>query len=166
MDSEIITWIFLIGGIVLMVLELLLPGGVSFFLGFSGIIVGIARYLGLWEDPMTATGIWLLLSMAMTILIRPLLTKYFEGETSFKHADEDYEAMDEVVDVIEEVNEFDNSGRIRFQGISWQARTLEGKVPAGGKAKIKYRENTTWIVEPTDDLEGPPSTQRIEAPKN
>ena len=153
MDGEWITWVFLIGGIVLMLLEALIPGGATFVLGFSGLTIGILRYLGFLEDPFTATFTWLLSSMALTILIRPFIKKYFPGETFFKFADEDYEAMDQIVEVVEPINEFDNSGRIRFQGISWQARSMEGKIPEGTKVRIKYRENTTWIVEPVDSID-------------
>ncbi|NBC66266.1 MAG: NfeD family protein [Bacteroidetes bacterium] len=165
MDGELITWIFLIGGIVLMLLEALIPGGVTFILGFSGLAVGVFRYLGFLEDPFTATFTWLFSSMALTILIRPFIKKYFPGETSFKFADEDYEAMDQVVDVVEPINEFDSSGRIRYQGISWQARSMEGKIPIGTKVRIKYRENTTWIVEPVDRLD-PQKTQLKDKNRN
>ncbi len=153
MDGEIITWVFVIGGILLMVLETLVPGGVTFLLGFSGLAVGILRYFGFLQDPFSATLTWLLSSMALTILIRPFLKRYFPGETFSKFADEDYEAMDQIVDVVEPINDMDNSGRIRYQGISWQARTLEGEVPAGAQVRIKYRDNTTWIVEPGDSIE-------------
>lgn len=160
MDGEMLTWLFLIGGIILMVLETVLPGGVALILGFTGLTVGILRWLGLLADPVTAATVWLLSSVAMTILIRPLIKKYFAGDTSFKFADEDYEAMDQVVQVTEAINDIDNSGRIRFQGITWQARTLEGEVPAGAQVRIKYRDNTTWIVEPVDVI-GSPNTNQI-----
>jgi membrane protein implicated in regulation of membrane protease activity len=51
--------------------------------------------------------------------------------------------MDQVVEVIEPVTDLNNSGRIRFQGISWQARSVEGEIPAGSQVRIKYRDNTT-----------------------
>jgi len=153
MDGESLTWVFIVGGIILMILETLLPGGVAFFLGISGLGVGLLRYLGFLSDPFVATFAWLFSSVALTIIIRPFIKKYFKGETSYKFADEDYEAIDKIVDVVETVNESDNSGRIRFQGISWQARTIEGEIPAGTKARISYRDNTTWIVEPVDDTD-------------
>lgn len=133
-----------------MILETVLPSGVALFLGFSGLMVGIIRWFGFLSSPLTAIFVWLTLSVAMTILIRPFIKKYLKGERSFKFADEDYEAIDQVVDVIETVNDSDNSGRIRFQGISWQARTIEGTLEPGTKARISYRENTTWIVESAD----------------
>ena len=150
MDSETLTWLFIVGGIILMILETVLPSGVALFLGFSGLTVGIIRWFGLLSDPLSAIFVWLTLSVALTILIRPFIKKYLKGERSFKFADEDYEAIDQVVDVVETVNDSDNSGRIRFQGISWQARTIDGTLEPGTKARISYRENTTWIVEKAD----------------
>ena len=153
MDGETLTTIFLVGGIALMIIETLVPGGVSFFLGFSGLIVAGLRWFGILESPMTSVITWLFTSVALILAMRPLLMKYWGGDTSYKLADEDVEAMDQVVNVIEDVNAHDSSGRIRFQGISWQAQTLEGKIEAGSKAKIRYRDNVTWIVEPVDEIE-------------
>lgn len=150
MDSETLTWLFIGGGILLMILEVFLPGGVALFLGFSGLLVGLMRWIGFLADPFWAIFAWLFLSVALTIVIRPFIRKYLKGERSFKFADEDYEAIDQVVQVVETVTDSDNSGRIRFQGISWQARTIEGTIEAGQMARISYRENTTWIVEPVD----------------
>ncbi|WP_372633850.1 NfeD family protein [Fodinibius sp.] len=153
MDGETLTMIFFFGGLALMIIETLVPGGVSFFLGFSGLLVGALRWLGILEDPATSVITWLFTSVALILAMRPLLMKYWGGESSFKLANEDVEAMDQVVDVVEPVNAEDSTGRIRFQGISWQAKTLEGEISAGSKAKIRYRDNVTWIVEPVDELE-------------
>lgn len=153
MDGETLTTIFFIGGIVLMIIETIIPGGVSFFLGISGLFVGALRWLGILESPATSIITWLFASVALILAMRPLLMKYWGGESSYKLANEDVEAMDQVVDVIEPVTADDNSGRVRFQGIPWQAKTLEGKIPAGSKAKIRYRDNVTWIVEPVDEIE-------------
>ena len=151
MDAEILTWLFLGGGLFLILLETFIPGGISFFLGLSGLIVGILRYFGLLLPPGVSVAVWLVASVALVVAFRPLLKKYWGGDSTFKLADEDYEAMDQIVEVIEPVNEFDNSGRIHFQGISWQARSDEGRLEPGSKAKIKYRDNLTWIVEPFDE---------------
>lgn len=153
MDGEILTWVFLVGGILLMISEALVPGGVAFLLGLTGLAVGALRFFGFLEEPTAAIFTWLFASTAFTIMIRPFIKKYFPAETSFKYADEDYEAMDQVVEVLEPINDIDNSGRIRYQGISWQARSIEGEIPAGVQVKIKYRDNTTWIVEPVDFLD-------------
>lgn len=147
MDADILTWIFLGGGLLLMILEFALPGGVAFFLGVSGLIVGFLRFF----DVITSTGgsvaAWMLLSVGLTIAIRPFIKRYFKPESSFKYADEDYEAMDQIAEVIEDVTDYDNSGKIRFDGTSWRAKSLEGNIKAGEKVRIRFRENITWIVE-------------------
>jgi inner membrane protein len=159
MEAETLTWIFLGGGILLMILEAVLPGGVAFFLGISGVGVGILRFLGLLSDPVSAFAAWLLTSVGLTIAIRPFIKKYFKSETYTKIADEDFEAMDQIAVVTRELNEDDNSGRIRFNGASWNARTLSGRIKPGAKVVIRYRENTTWVVETHDDYE--PTDQSI-----
>lgn len=147
MEPETLTWIFLIGGVLLMLMEFLIPSGVALFLGFSGLAIGVLRFFGILIDPTTAIAAWLILSVGLTIAIRPFIKKYFKADSFFKLADEDYEAMDQVVDVTVPITDKDNSGRIRFDGITWKAKSLEGRIKAGEKARIRYRENTTWIVE-------------------
>ncbi|MDZ7771897.1 MAG: NfeD family protein [Balneolaceae bacterium] len=151
MDGETLTLIFLVGGLLLMLLETVVPGGVSLFLGLSGLFVAALRWFGIMADPATSVLVWLFSSIGLILLMRPLFMKYWGGETSWKPADEDLEAMDQLVEVTQPINAHDSSGRIRFQGSDWQARTLEGKIEAGQKAVIKYRDNVTWIVEPADD---------------
>ncbi len=160
MDIELITWIFIGGGLSLMLLELLIPSGMAFLLGLSGLLVGLVQLLGFFEDPVNAVMAWLFTSVALTIAVRPVIKKYFQGETSFKFADEDFEAMDQIVEVVEPLNDSTNEGRIRFQGISWQARTIDGEVPVGAQVRIKYRDNTTWIVEPVTPI-SPTSNQQL-----
>ncbi|MFU8813506.1 MAG: NfeD family protein [Balneolaceae bacterium] len=147
MDAELLTWIFLIGGILLMLLELMLPGGVALFLGFSGVTVGILRFFGLLATPTAAITAWLIFSIALTLLIRPVLRKYFKSETFTKLADEDYEAMGQLVEVVETVTDTDSSGRIRFDGSLWRAKSVQGTIQPGRKATIQHRENTTWIIQ-------------------
>lgn len=148
MEADLLTWIFLGGGLLLMILEFILPGGLAFFLGFSGLSVGILRFFGILSGTGSSIAAWLILSVALTIAIRPFLKKYLKPESYSKYADEDYEAMDQIVEVIKTVNEDDNLGKIRLDGTNWRARSLEGQIEPGKKVRIRYRENTTWIVEP------------------
>ena len=136
-----------------MLLELALPGGVAFFLGISGLGIGVLRLFGLLGDPVWAITAWLLTSIGLTIAIRPFIKKYFKSETFTKIADEDFEAMDQIAVVVTDLNEEDNSGRIRFNGATWNARSMKGRIQAGREVSIRYRENTTWVVEATDSYE-------------
>jgi membrane protein implicated in regulation of membrane protease activity len=79
MEGDLLTWIFMIGGVLLIFLEAIVPGGVAFLLGLSGLGVGAIRYFGFLDDPLTAVVVWLLSSTVMTIAIRPFINKYFKG---------------------------------------------------------------------------------------
>ena len=149
MDPEIITWIFFLGGLLLMLIETVVPGGIAFFLGAGGLVIAALRAVGLLVDPLTAILTWVFLSTGLTIALRPIAMRYFGGDISMKMTDEDAEAMGQAVKVIEAVGE-EQPGRIRFRGAEWDARTIDGRLPKGATAQILYRDNLTWIVEPTD----------------
>jgi membrane protein implicated in regulation of membrane protease activity len=149
LDPTLLTWIFFAGGLLLMLLETLVPGGVAFFLGTGGIIVAGLRVVGLLADPLTATIAWIFLSTGLTVALRPIALRYVGGESSVGITDEDAEAIGETVTVVEPAGE-EKTGRIRFRGSEWDARTIDGRLPKGAEAKILYRDNLTWIIEPTD----------------
>ena len=159
MDGSTLTWIFLFGGILLIALETMVPSGIAAILGVSGVLISLIRMLGFFDDPITATLAWFIVSAVIGVGTLPILKKYFGGESSTKVADEDFEAMDQIVEVIDPIDEESNEGRIRYQGISWQARSLDGPIPAGSQVRIRYRENTTWIVEPVNKVESSNSQQ-------
>ncbi|MFB6099168.1 MAG: NfeD family protein, partial [Salinibacter sp.] len=140
---------FIGGGLALMLLETLVPGGIAFFLGIGGLVVGGLRAVGFLLDPLTALVTWIFLSSGLTIALRPLVLRFVQGETSLGITDEDAEAMGQTVEVVEEVGP-EEPGRIRFRGATWDARTLEGTLPKGAEAQLLYRDNLTWVVEPTD----------------
>lgn len=159
MEADLLTWIFLGGGILLMILEFALPGGLALFLGFSGLSVGILRFLGIITGTGASIAAWLILSVTLTILIRPFIKKYLRPESFTKFADEDYEAMDQPAVVVETLRDDDNTGKIRFDGTIWRARSMEGEIKTGKKVRIRYRENTTWVVEPEGIKE--PSKEKL-----
>lgn len=148
-DPALVTWAFVLGGLGLMLLETVVPGGIAFFLGAGGLLVGGFRALGLLYDPLTAVVTWIFLSTGLTIALRPLMLRFVQGDISLAVTDEDAEAMGQTVTVIQPVGP-EETGRIRFRGAAWDARTLEGTLPKGAEAQLLYRDNLTWIVEPAD----------------
>jgi len=132
-----------------MLIEAVVPGGIAFFLGIGGVAVGGLRALGLLVDPLSSIVTWVFLSTGLTIALRPLMLRFVQGDVSLAMTDEDAEAMGETVTVLESVGP-ESPGRIRFRGAAWDARTLEGELPEGAEAQLLYRDNLTWVVEPTD----------------
>lgn len=149
LDPSLLTWAFVVGGVALMLIETVVPGGIAFFLGVGGVVVGGLRALGLLADPMTAAVTWIFLSTGFTIALRPLILRFTQGDTSLAMTDEDAEAMGETVTVVDAVGP-DEPGRIRYRGATWDARTPEGRLPEGAEARLLYRDNLTWIVEAAD----------------
>jgi len=154
-DPALLTWTFLGGGVVLMIAEAALPGGVSFFLGLSGVLVAALRSLGMLENPFVAVIVWSFVSLGLVMALRPLAERYFGGEAHREMTNEDVDALDEVVTVIEEIGGLGREGRIRFRGSEWRARVPEEgqTLPPGSEARIVYRDNLTWVVEPVGTLE-------------
>lgn len=150
LDPTLLTWAFVGGGLLLMALESIVPGGIAGFLGLGGIVVAGLRAVGLLLDPWTAILTWIFLSVGLTIALRPLAMRFIQGDISLDLTNEDAEAMGKVVKVVEGVSE-EEPGRIRYRGAEWDARTVEGQLPKGAEAKLLYRDNLTWIVEAADD---------------
>ena len=149
LDPTLLTWAFVAGGALLMLIEAVVPGGIAFFLGIGGVVVGGLRALGLLVDPLSSVVTWVFLSTGLTIALRPLMLRFVQGDVSLAMTDEDAEAMGETVTVVEAVGP-ESPGRIRFRGATWDARTLEGRLPDGAEAQLLYRDNLTWVVEPAD----------------
>ncbi|WP_263809353.1 MULTISPECIES: NfeD family protein [Salinibacter] len=149
LDPTLLTWAFVVGGTLLMLIEAVVPGGIAFFLGIGGVVVGGLRALGLLIDPLSSVVTWVFLSTGLTIALRPLMLRFVQGDVSLAMTDEDAEAMGETVTVVEAVGP-ESPGRIRFRGAAWDARTLEGQLPEGAEAQLLYRDNLTWIVESAD----------------
>lgn len=153
MGSFSFEWILFILGGLLLLAEVVIPGGVVGLLGLNAIITGILVYFGILESVPAILLSWFGLSLGSYIALRPTLTRLLGGETAYKPPLEELDAMDQIVLVTEEVSADHTNGRIRYQGISWQATCQEGVITVGASAKIKYRDNLTYIIEEIDKLE-------------
>ncbi len=146
-------WFWIIFGIILIVLELVLPGAVVVFLGFGALIVALAVYLGLVEGWISAFTLWFISSLLLIIALRSVLQRYMpEGEAERQSTDEDLDAYGAVVEVAEAMSP-QQAGRIHFRGTTWPAICYESALRPGQKAKIIHRENLLWVIEPFDPSE-------------
>lgn len=159
MDSEIITWLWLGFGLLLIAAELFTPGLVTVFMGLSALGVAILRWVGAIEGLPASFMTWAIGSLVMVLTMRKAALKWFPADKSKANIDEDLEAYGKVVKVESDIVEGSTDGRIRFQGTSWAATCNDGRIAAGQQARIVFRDNLVWVVEPVDDdarlLEGP-----------
>jgi len=136
-------WIWVLGGLVLLVAEVTTPGGFfAVFFGAGAILVGALKGLG-WDGPAWAE--WLVftaLSLVSLGLFRKPLMRHFnlsggrpvdriEGETAV---------------VVEEVAP-GGVGKAEMRGASWTARTTGGAALAKGcRCRVERVEGLTlWL---------------------
>lgn len=141
MSQEMIWFII---GVVCIVSEAVIPGGIVVFLGLAAILVGALLHFGIIVTTTQAMLIWFVSSIVMLFVLRSFFMKYFEGDSQVHETEEDAESIGQIVEVAEEIQPF-KEGRIRYLDTTWSARS-EDEIPEGGKAIITKRDGNVWIV--------------------
>lgn len=144
-DQKVLFWV--ITGGILIVLELLLPGLVVVFLGSAALIVGWLLYMNWVDGWMQATTAWFIISIFLILTVRQLLAKLLPSNSEKKYSDEDIVAIGAIVPVTANIYPGKTDGRIRYQGTDWPARSEKTSILTGHSAKIRYRDNISWVVE-------------------
>ena len=151
MSPDTITWLWLLGGIILLASELLLPGLVAMFLGLGAMVVALLRWLDLIDSLAYSFTAWFVSSLAFIVFLRSTLQRFVPSETSFTPLEEDSDLFGAVAEVVETVSSSHTDGRISFRGTTWPATSDAAEIPTGGKVTILFRENLGWRVQPSDD---------------
>lgn len=141
MDAWII-WTVI--GVALVVLELIIPGGITSFVGMAAIITGLLIKYEVLKDTTSVVLTFMILSIVLLLFLRTIFMKYFEGDSRKQNVDEDHDARGTIVDVLEDIHPF-REGRVSFRGTGWQARSEE-EITKGSKAVIIGRDGNIWIV--------------------
>ena len=145
------TAVCLVGGLVLLASEFVAPSLLAMFLGAAGVITAGLRGLGVVDSVPISVLVWAVTSLALVLPFRPLVQRLVPGRSVVKRdatdVEHDREQMGAVVDVVEDVSDDDDQGRIRFQGTTWQARSTTGKFKKGERVQLVYRAESVWVVE-------------------
>lgn len=145
------TLVILFAALALMIAEMFLPGGVAFAFGFAMLPVLALFHFGLVTSVGGLVGGWIALATALAVGTQVVLRRCFPPEIANQASDEDLEAYGTMVEVLEEISPDGNAGRIRYQGTSWGATSLDRPLARGDKARLVSRDGMIWIVEPVDD---------------
>jgi membrane protein implicated in regulation of membrane protease activity len=139
------------GGVVLMLLEFVVPGGIAFFLGFGAILVALLLQVDLISGWLHAFTTWFIGSLAMIFGLRGIVQKIMPAEREKGKTDEDLDAYNKIAEVCERIPA-KGEGRIAFRGTTWIARNYHGDrdIEKGGKVRIIFRDNLAWMVETSD----------------
>lgn len=141
-------WIWFIGGVVLMLLEFVLPGGIVFFLGLGATLVALFLHLGLIDGWMQAFTTWFIGSLALLFGLRGVVQKIIPAEVEKGGTDEDLDAYNKLARVCVCIPA-QGEGRIDFRGSTWAARNYHGDrdLEPGTEVRIIFRDNLAWVVE-------------------
>jgi inner membrane protein len=138
-------WIWVLGGLVLLVAEVALPGGFfAIFFGAGAIMVGSLKALG-WDGPPWAE--WLVfsaLSVSSLAFFRRPLMRRFDLSTGRK-----VDRLEGEVALVTEVVAPGGAGKAEMRGASWTARTAGGETLATGRrCRVERVEGLTLWLRP------------------
>jgi len=136
--------IWIITGSVLVVAELLLPGGIAIFVGVSALIVGTGIKFGYLNSVVSISLSFFIISILLLFFVRGLFLKYFEGDSRIQNVNEEKDFQGSIVEVAENIFPY-REGRVHFRGVTWQARSEE-ELLEGTKAIITKVEGNILIV--------------------
>ncbi len=141
---------WIVGGIALLVAEIVVPGMVLGFLGAAALLVAALLGLGAIDGLVAALTTWFIGSIVMLVALRGLFQRLMPGDTDVTSTDEDLDAFGTVVEVAETIPRGER-GRIRFRGTTWAATCYERTLEPGSRARLVTRDGITWVVEPFED---------------
>jgi membrane protein implicated in regulation of membrane protease activity len=140
----IYTLIWLVAGIILCLMELLLPTAfVEFMMGVSAFVVALLSFMGL-SSLWLQIFVWLLLSTVLVVFSR----RYLQPPAR----------KSKIVDAViaETLTEIlpGQAGRVLYEGNSWRARCDDDKLTLapGQRVYVVSREGTTLIIMPENIL--------------
>lgn len=137
-------WMWLVAGSVLLVVEIITPGGFYvFFFGAGAILVGLLALAGLAGPPWVQ---WLLfgaISIAtLAVFRRPLLRKFNVPDRSVDTM------IGETAVALAEI-QADSIGKAELRGSVWTARNSSGaNIAAGQRCRVERVDGLTLHVRP------------------
>jgi inner membrane protein len=137
--------IWLLAGLLLMFLELLLPGLVVIFFGLAALIVGsICFFIDLTLNQQL--GIFILASILLLVLLRGTFKKVFQGHFQ-KTAGPEGNLSEFIGEraVVKNTISPTRPGKIDFHGSDWSA-TADGTIEQGATVEIIGQSNITLKV--------------------
>ncbi|GAB4422701.1 MAG: hypothetical protein OHK0011_01970 [Turneriella sp.] len=137
---------WLIGGAVLVLLEFLVPGLVVVFLGLGALLTGGVLYLRWITEPVALLAFFAFSSILMLATLRRLVMRFYPSDSERVEADEDKLLIGQKAITITPIYHSDFSGRIRYSGTTWSARSESGSIPEGAEVVIVGRDNIHFIV--------------------
>jgi inner membrane protein len=140
--------IWLIAGAALMALELVVPGGIVFFLGMGAMFTALLLFAGFIEGWIQALTAWFVASLVFVFGLRGFAQRIIPAHVERGNTDEDQAAYDQTAVVVERIPAT-GEGRITFKGTTWLAKNHRADVDLepGTLVRLVFRDNILWLVE-------------------
>jgi inner membrane protein len=141
--------IWTISGGAMIVLELLIPGMITIFIGLAAVLTGLAIKFGYLNDPTSIIVTFIVATLFFLIVIRTFFLRFYKGDTSVHNVDEQEEMKGSIVIVDEDIEPY-KDGRVHYRGTTWQARS-DSPILKNQKAIIIRLEGNTILVKPIEE---------------
>jgi inner membrane protein len=138
-------------GCVLILAEIIVPGGIAFFLGGACLVVSASLYVGLIEKWTSALMLFFFSSTILFFMFKNLMHKWFGGDSSVGYAEDEPEQG--IAMVIETIGPGEQAGRVDFEGTQWKATSDGTTILPDTQVTVLSKNNISLIVEPFSELD-------------
>ena len=145
LSDPVAIWVVI--GLVLMLAELVIPGGIVVFIGLACLITAGALFLGLISGFASTITLWAITTIVLLLAFRNVAQKLVGGDTSVANTDEDMDIYGKTAKVLETIGPGEKQGRVEFQDTSWLAIADGTVIEAGEDVTIVCRDNIALVVE-------------------
>lgn len=143
------TYYWLILFVVLLLIEIFTMGLTTVWFAAGALAAFLAGVLGL--DMIVQMAVFVVVSVALLILTRPVAVKYFNKECQKTNAES---LIGQQALVLEDIDTLAARGRVEVRGQSWSAKTDEpdGKIPKNAVVMIEGIQGVKLIVKVKEEV--------------
>jgi membrane protein implicated in regulation of membrane protease activity len=135
-------------GVLLILMELVMPGAVLGFIGAAALLTGGLIHFGHISGPANILLTFFIASIAFVLVLRTGLLKLYPSESRVDNTDELVDAMGQIV-LVQDAITPSRRGRIQYSGTSWPAQA-DVELVAGESVVITGRDGNCFIVKPQE----------------
>ena len=146
-----LTWLG--AGVLFVVAELVVPGGIIVFLGLGCFVVAGALFFGLVDNWFDVVTLFFVASFVLLLLLRMVFMRHFAGDETKANTFELAEDVDEIVRVTETIGPGEIVGQVELRGTPWRAQGDGREIADGGYVRVMARENITLMVVPASEAD-------------
>jgi len=149
LSNPIAVWLVL--GLLLMLAEMIIPGGIVILLGAACVVVASALAIGIIDGVVQSLTLWFIASMVLLLGFRHVTQRLVGGDSHIDNTDEEMDLYNHVAIVKQAIGPGQQTGRISCLGSEWIALGDGSEIKAGTKVRIICRDNIAFVVEPIID---------------